>query len=344
MKIPAYARYDYCNQRACEFLEENNICSFPFDVKRIIHNSGWGLVTYSELMHQFSCDRNTVIRCLGSEDGYTQLDDVNYCIAYNDEGWLGDRIRFTLMHEIGHIYLRHLADFEATRLYRGSLTKQENKVLENEANAFARNVLVPTAMLQRLKNKSASNISNHFGITLAAAQTRLNFFYEDNRINKQNGTSSRLYTIFYNFYYKKKCTTCGYFIISKSIKYCPICGNKTLQWGESEMKYPVKIKLDENSKAVCCPKCDNEEVSPDGNYCHICGTYLINECTNYDGNYLEGCGRLAASNARYCIYCGAPTTFLQNGILKPWDFKENYNTFMSLPDTLDSEDEPLPFN
>ena len=219
-----------------------------------------------------------------------------------------------------------------------------DKVLENEANAFARNVLVPTAMLQRLKNKSASNISNHFGITLAAAQTRLNFFYEDNRINKQNGTSSRLYTIFYNFYYKKKCTTCGYFIISKSIKYCPICGNKTLQWGESEMKYPVKIKLDENSKAVCCPKCDNEEVSPDGNYCHICGTYLINECTNYDGNYLEGCGRLAASNARYCIYCGAPTTFLQNGILKPWDFKENYNTFMSLPDTLDSEDEPLPFN
>ena len=158
MKIPAYARYDYCNQRACEFLEENNICSFPFDVKRIIHNSGWGLVTYSELMHQFSCDRNTVIRCLGSEDGYTQLDDVNYCIAYNDEEWLGDRIRFTLMHEIGHIYLRHLADFEATRLYRGSLTKQENKVLENEANAFARNVLVPTAMLQRLKNKSASNI------------------------------------------------------------------------------------------------------------------------------------------------------------------------------------------
>lgn len=344
MKIPTYARYDYCNKKACEFLEEYDIHSFPFNVEKIIHDSKWGLVTYSELMKQFSCDRDTVIRCLGSEDGYTQLDDVNYCIAYNDEEQLGDRKRFTLMHEIGHIYLGHLIDFEATRLYRGSLTKQENRVLENEANAFARNVLVPTTLLCQLKNKNASNISKQFGITYKAAETRLTFFYEDERINKRNGTLPRLRTIFYNFYHRKKCSTCGYFIITKNINFCPICGNKTLQWGDGKMKYPTKIRLDENSKAIRCPVCDNEEISPNGNYCHICGTRLINECTNYDDENGGGCGRLAAENARYCIYCGAPTTFLRDKILKPWNYAENNDGFMNIPDTPEFNDEPLPFN
>lgn len=281
MKVPTYARYDYCAQRACDFLEEYNIHVFPFDIEKIIHENGWGLVTYSELMEKFSSDRSTVIRCLGSKDGYTQLDDAGYCIAYNDDDQLGNRKRFTLMHEIGHIYLKHLEDFEATRLFRGSLSKQENKVLENEANAFARNVLVPTTLFHELKNKSASNISKQFAITPTAAETRLLFFYEDERINRQNGILPRLFAIFSNFYYKKKCSTCGYFTIEKNINYCPICGNKTLQWGDGKMIY-AKIELNEKNKPKKCPICDNEETLVDGNYCQICGTYLLNECSNAD--------------------------------------------------------------
>lgn len=339
MKIPNYARYDYCNQKACEFLEEYNICSFPFDVEKIIHKSKWGLVTYSELMAQFSCGRDTVVRCLGSEDGYTQLDDTNYCIAYNDEKQLGDRKRFTLMHEIGHIYLGHLVDFEATRLYRGSLTKQENRILENEANAFARNVLVPTTLLRQLKNKNALNISKQFGITYAAAKTRLLFFYEDERINRQNGILPRLFTIFSNFYYKKKCSTCGYFTIEKNINYCPICGNKTLQWGDGKMIYS-KIELNEKNKPKKCPICNNEETLVDGNFCQICGTYLLNECSN------EDCGASLPSNARYCSICGSQSTYLQMHFLNAWNYHAAVVGFMDIPDELpyDIEEENLPFN
>ena len=145
MKIPQYARYEYCNKRACDFLEEFHIKSFPIDVESIIHQKNWGFVKYSELMKEFNCSRTRVIHILGSKDGFTIWDESNYTISYNDDPSFGDRTRFTLMHEIGHIYLHHLTDFEATKLYRGSLTKQENKILENEANAFARNVLVPTS-------------------------------------------------------------------------------------------------------------------------------------------------------------------------------------------------------
>ena len=192
MKIPKYARYDYCNAKACEFLEEFNVKSFPLNPFLIIEKKGWGLTTYSELMETFNCDRENVIKCLGSIDGFTILDQDNYTIAYNDNDNLGNRIRFTIMHEIGHIYLKHLIDFEATQLYRGSLTKSENKVLENEANAFARNVLVPTAMLNHLKNKSAENLARRFGITTAAAQTRLDFYKTDQPLRRRKLRLARL--------------------------------------------------------------------------------------------------------------------------------------------------------
>ena len=57
------------------------------------------------------------------------------------------------------------------------------------------------------------------------------------------------------------------------------------------MKYPTRIKVNENSKALRCPICDNEEVPLDGDYCPICGADLINRCSNID-SYGNGCGAL----------------------------------------------------
>lgn len=340
MKIPDYARYDYCNKRACDFLEQYEIKSFPIDVEKIILNNGWGLTKYSELMNVFSCDLNKVIQCLGSKDGYTQLDDDNYSIAYNDAEQLGNRKRFTLMHEIGHIYLNHLVDFEATRLYRGSLTKEENIVLENEANAFARNVLVPTAMLEHLKDKSIYGISQQFRITEKAARTRLNLYLEDLKLNKSNDIGPRLYRIFYNFYYKKKCITCGHSIVAKSIKYCPICGEQTLQWGDGKMQYKIRYDLNEKKRLYQCSVCENENIPDDATYCQICGNPVQNKCTI--------CGELADADARYCIHCGNETTFNVK-ILPNW--KEELEEirkqtsisegFLNIPDEYN---EGLPFN
>lgn len=334
MKIPQYARYDYCYIKACEFLEEYNINSFPIDPFLIIKKNHWGITTYSDLMKVFNCDRECVIQCLGSKDGYTQLDKSNYSIAYNDDDDYGNRIRFTLMHEIGHIYLNHLTDFEATRLYRSSLTKSENKVLENEANAFARNVLVPTAMLEHLKDKRAKNVARRFGITPAAAQTRIKFYNTDIYINQHIGVLERLSNIFYGFYYKRKCKNCGASLTQKSGKYCPICGHKTLQWGDGTMIYP-KLNTYDNGKLKICPNCDNEETNIKGDYCQICSMHLINHCSNQNCD----CNDILPSNARYCPECGFESTFLKNNVLKEWNYVEpDESTY--IPDEIN---ENLPF-
>lgn len=337
MKIPEYARYDYCSQKACEFLEEFNITSFPINVETIILQNGWGLVKYSEIMERFQCSRSKVILCLGSKDGFTTWDNENYTISYNDSSSLGERTRFTLMHEIGHIYLNHLVDFESTQIYRGSLTIEENKVLENEANAFARNVLVPTYMLHRLNNKSISNISYHFGITPTAAQTRLSLFAIDETHNKNKNLFSRLQGIFYRFYYKKRCSICGFYTVSKTIKYCPICGQQTLQWGDGDMIYE-KLETNKHKKLIKCPTCKNEETNIDGEFCQICRTSLINRCYNVD------CEEQLETNSRYCPKCGSESTFFRQGILKAWDYEEPFgDSFMYIPDGIE-ETLPPPIN
>lgn len=340
MKIPTYARYDYCAKRACAFLEEYNISSYPIDVEKIITDNHWGLTPYSLLMEQFNCDRETVIRCLRSKDGYTQLDKDNYSIAYNDDPALGDRKRFTLMHEIGHIYLNHLVDFDITLLYRGSLSQDENKVLENEANAFARNVLVPVSLVQQLTNKSPENISAKFGITYHAASTRQDLFRKDYEIIDSVGLLQRMRNIYHKFYNKTTCSNCNAHFLLRYRSFCPICGNKnTLEWGDgNNMKYPL-LETYENGKLKECPTCHNEETNIEGDYCQICGENIVNRCSNYDCTH-----DILPANARYCPLCGTNSTFYNSGYLKDWDYSEpatSSNNFFNIPDGIDEE---LPFN
>lgn len=340
MKIPTYARYDYCAQKACEFLEEFNIISYPIDVEKIIYQQKWGLTPYSLLMKEFNCDREKVIRCLRSKDGYTQFDGINYSIAYNDDPMLGDRKRFTLMHEIGHIYLNHLKDFDITLLYRGSLSNAENKVLENEANAFARNVLAPVSMYLTLKNKSINNISSTFGISLSAAETRKNFIHKDIELIKNLELAQKFMLVYYRFMNKQKCSVCNTQFFFKH-KYCPICGSKnTLERGDgNNMKYPL-LETHKNNKLKECPICGNEETYIEGEHCQICGTNLINRCTNTNYEHSD----YLPTNARYCPICGYQSSFLHNGILKAWNHTKTRSIsdgFLNIPDCIDEE---LPFN
>lgn len=88
------------------------------------------------------------------------------------------------------------------------------------------------------------------------------------------------------------------------------------------MKYEG-VNVNELSKAIVCPICQNEEILENGDYCAICGTYLVNHCSDitdeYDNIEKQGCGTLLPGNARYCPYCGNPSHFKQINALCSWE-------------------------
>ena len=366
MNIPTYARYDYVNEKAALFLEEYKITKYPVEPLEIIKRSKWGLMPYSESMEKFSVALEKIESIYRSKDGFTILDSGNYSIAYNDVSKPLGRIRFTLMHEIAHIYLRHLEDFEETTLLRGGLSRAKYKVLENEANAFARNVLVPTVMLYNLDDKSIDNITLTFGITKEAAKARLELYDKDKLLNNKNGLTQKLLNIYNNFIHKRKCLICNAKLVIKSGAYCIICGAEKLIRGDGMITYKTHETNADGIVKVCL-NCENDTVI--GAFCHICGTHLANLCMSSIGNPEHACANTALlpTSARYCQDCGSMSTLNMQNLLQKWEIEKealqadssndlgreldwndtiqkDNDGFMNIPDGIDDIDEELPFN
>jgi hypothetical protein len=97
------------------------------------------------------------------------------------------------------------------------------------------------------------------------------------------------------------------------------------------------FKLDQNGKALVCPRCTNEGINPLSPICKICGTNLINACAGIyeydDGNrtlVTPSCNSIAEGNQRYCYHCGGITTFYRDGLLEDWN--DEYNRKNGFPE------------
>lgn len=175
MKVPRESRYYISNSAAHAFLIANNIHSLPLNPLELAKKNNWNPVTVGHCAKELLCDREAVIK---SNDGYTMRCYDAYRIIYNEQIDTPARISWTIMHEIGHIVLGHLVDFEQTSLYRSSpgaalgLTEAEYDILESEADAFAAEVLAPLPLLVILKIQSAEEIMTLFKLSRKAATYR----------------------------------------------------------------------------------------------------------------------------------------------------------------------------
>lgn len=315
MKIPQLARYNGTVAKAYEFVEDN-ITSFPVKPFELVKKFKWGLLTYEEMATKNKCTIEDIIECLGT-DGYSIYNGHNYTIAYNNINNPG-RINFTIAHEIGHIILNHHKDFEVTEVLQDNFSKEEYKILENEANCFARNILAPAPLVNQMNlfNRFFS-MSSNFAITSKAVTTRISFLKND-LFYLNDEQISNFQTKYKPF---KICTECKNTHLNIKSNYCSFCGSKKLTIGDGFMIYKSEIETDENNKAKKCPRCGNEEIL-EGSYCKICGLELYNRCTNYEedgyGNITGGCAQICDSNARYCHKCGAETSFYQNKLLSSY--------------------------
>ncbi|NCB27880.1 MAG: ImmA/IrrE family metallo-endopeptidase, partial [Bacteroidia bacterium] len=127
-------------------LEDSGIDRFPVSLHAIQHqfHNLFEFCSYGQLMAQSGISQEKCFKYFGSEDGAAVMDERcgKYIVYYNEKK-KKQRIRFTIAHEIGHIFLGHHEEYGKPILERGGVGQELYKRLENEANCFARNLLCP---------------------------------------------------------------------------------------------------------------------------------------------------------------------------------------------------------
>ncbi len=142
-------------------LRECGVNTLPVCLQKITEKKQWIPVEYAVAR------RSGLEIPSPSEDGCTIVREAEntreYIILYNERD-PRRRIRWTLAHEIGHIALGHL------ELRPGD--RPEKRVLEAEANYFAKNLLAPMAVIARAGAMDRETIASLCDISLEAAAYR----------------------------------------------------------------------------------------------------------------------------------------------------------------------------
>lgn len=259
---------------------------------------------------------------------------------------------FDCMHELIHYFFHDSTEFWC---YSGPANiVPQNPFLEWQANEGAAQALVPyqafIPMYIRLSRKAAKSfeaiegiiphLAQHFNVSRMVIQNRISSLqYEISQYLKgvpidaitvlsknkmdQAGISKSLSTT------KHYCVNCQA-PVKRSHCFCSTCGTnlrvdpdywyeyRTLE-GVGYVVYDG-IEVDSSGKALVCPRCGNEEIHPEGDYCKICRAFLVNKCNGYeeDDRWYEGCGVALDGNARYCPHCGGLSVFYNNDYLLSW--------------------------
>lgn len=150
---------EFINKKILEVYKECNIRSFPIDCFSALKHYGMQTITYKETKEHNPELYKAIYRY--SNDAFRFRMSVYYN-STNSDG----RIRFSLMHELGHYILGHT---------------KESSDNEDEANTFASNFLAPRPITFQRGLKTAEQIRDYYGISISAANQALisPFYYPD---------------------------------------------------------------------------------------------------------------------------------------------------------------------
>ena len=324
-----FADYNLAFSTAVKIIEKYNLNDLPIDIFALVKKfKKIRIETYSNLIKKNNCSIQELIEEFGSELGFCAYDEVygNAVIYYNDKKNIR-LIRFTIAHELAHYLLNHFERADSGIISKKILSLFNYESLEKESDCFARNLLSPASLVYIMNITDPVEIKNIFKVTFKASKARVDFYKEyDYKYlnNKMINFFKKRFHKYLKRYEVKICSKCHNEVPITGIKYCPVCGyDKYKRWGEVKSVVYSGAALDFNHKAVICPRCLNEEINT-GNYCKICGAYLINKCYGeyndfFDEFHTNGCGELAEGDARYCHKCGKQTTFGYFKLLKHWE-------------------------
>ena len=199
--------YDKIKYTIVLIYEQCNVKELPFDCFHLLEQKGFSCKKYSQL------SESKYQACMElSPDSCT----IGNTIYYNDKK-SPRRIRFSLMHELGHIEL--------------------NTDNETEANLFSSNILCPSIALHFSKLTNIREIANLFNISLECAKYAKEFYEKWLYSVKTYGMTDidrKIYQHFYHqdirkFIFKEtQCIYCDTIIYNSNKPICNKCDKPVL--------------------------------------------------------------------------------------------------------------------
>ena len=144
----------YIKEKAYNFLIRYRITNLNFNIQlltEIAILNNWQLCKYSsnqKLIHNLQLEENMRL------DAFTFLENTQIIIFYNDNLPEND-ILFNILHEFGHILLKHSSN---NNIIGSGLIKETLIRQENEANTFACEVLAPSCIFKEMEIYSIDDI------------------------------------------------------------------------------------------------------------------------------------------------------------------------------------------
>jgi len=155
-----HERYEEIKREITFMYEEAEVHCYPIDCFLIANRLHYIVRPYSSLSEE---GRQQAIET--DPDGFSKV-EVNpftgmyeYVIYYNDECKIPGRIRWTIFHEIGHIYLGH----------HDHPDDSFSAIEEEEANFFAKYAIAPHPLIRKLNCQSPWDIQTTFETSGQAA-------------------------------------------------------------------------------------------------------------------------------------------------------------------------------
>ena len=166
--LNVYGTYANVRDSAWQVLIDYNIRSLPVSVVDIACASDISII------------KNTDVDELkSSEVGASIFDGEKWYIVY-DNTVSKERIRYTIAHELGHIFLGHPLKLG----YHARTIDTDKPETERQADMFAIRLLAPACVIWGLDLHSAEEIQKFFNISYSAAKaraSRMQILYERNK-------------------------------------------------------------------------------------------------------------------------------------------------------------------